>query len=146
MAACKPKKGMDRQESVKRFFFDAGDQNNHATEATRICASCPIREDCLHEAVTLRITDGIWGGAGTSRRRALRRAWREGKYGQAEHAHFKQLDGKPLTRVDRQALAAYGPDATHGSRETYARGCRECDACAAAASLYSVSKTIGVKL
>jgi len=89
------------------------------------------------------MSDGIWGGAGTARRRALRKAARQNLYDDAAEAHFASLDGHRLTSEQKELLASYGDNAKHGTRETYARGCT-CEPCATAASLYSISQTIGV--
>lgn len=43
-------------------------------QAWRICASCPVRADCLDHAVDHRETHGVWGGLGERQRRKLRRA------------------------------------------------------------------------
>lgn len=42
--------------------------------ARRICADCPVREDCLIVALR-RNEDGIWGGLNIKERRALRRSY-----------------------------------------------------------------------
>ena len=52
------------------FFPPVGDP---ATEARRICASCPVRGQCLAYAVTADEPFGIWGGSGLRERRSLRR-------------------------------------------------------------------------
>lgn len=30
--------------------------------AKRVCATCPVRTECLDHAITHRETDGVWGG------------------------------------------------------------------------------------
>ncbi len=41
--------------------------------AKRLCASCPVRTECLIEALDQRIEWGIWGGMTERERRALLR-------------------------------------------------------------------------
>lgn len=47
-----------------------------AQEAKRICASCPVKGDCLRyaeaETVGGRVLDGVWGGLSFRQRRSLR--------------------------------------------------------------------------
>lgn len=42
-------------------------------EALSICASCPVRAQCLDYAIRNRETYGIWGGATPEQRRRMRR-------------------------------------------------------------------------
>lgn len=42
--------------------------------ARRICATCPVKDECLEYALTERIDHGVWGGASErERRRILKR-------------------------------------------------------------------------
>jgi WhiB family transcriptional regulator, redox-sensing transcriptional regulator len=42
--------------------------------ARRICADCPVQEECLAYALDYRIDHGVWGGTSErERRRILRR-------------------------------------------------------------------------
>jgi WhiB family redox-sensing transcriptional regulator len=42
--------------------------------ARRICADCPVREQCLEHALRHRIDHGVWGGCSErERRRILKR-------------------------------------------------------------------------
>jgi WhiB family redox-sensing transcriptional regulator len=50
------------------FFSDEGD----AGYALRICAGCPVSEECLAWAVATRATYGVWGGTTEEERRQLR--------------------------------------------------------------------------
>ncbi len=56
------------------IFFPPND--SPATEARRICASCPVRRQCLAYAVAADEPFGIWGGLTTEERRNLRRQLR----------------------------------------------------------------------
>lgn len=42
-------------------------------EARRICAGCPVRAQCLAEALDNRVEFGVWGGLTERERRALLR-------------------------------------------------------------------------
>lgn len=41
--------------------------------AKRVCMSCPVREDCLRDALSHHEPFGIWGGLNENERRALLR-------------------------------------------------------------------------
>lgn len=42
--------------------------------ARKICATCPVREQCLEHALVNRIDHGVWGGCSErERRRILKR-------------------------------------------------------------------------
>jgi WhiB family redox-sensing transcriptional regulator len=62
------------------FFPDEGDASS-AASAKAICATCPVRTECLEAALVRREKFGVWGGASEAerrrmirQRRALRRA------------------------------------------------------------------------
>lgn len=67
-----PAPAMDWQASAA-----CGGTNSHAfykakpSEAKAICAGCPVRAECLYDAVDTDVTDGIWGGYTRQERRAL---------------------------------------------------------------------------
>ena len=42
-------------------------------QAMRLCAVCPVREQCLEFALRHKQDDGIWGGMTGQRRHALRK-------------------------------------------------------------------------
>ncbi|TMK81786.1 MAG: WhiB family transcriptional regulator, partial [Actinobacteria bacterium] len=42
-------------------------------EALSICATCPVRAQCLDYAIRNRETYGIWGGTTPDQRRRIRR-------------------------------------------------------------------------
>jgi WhiB family redox-sensing transcriptional regulator len=52
-------------------------------EARAVCTTCPVRLECLAEALDNRLDFGVWGGMTERERRALRRrrpevqSWRE---------------------------------------------------------------------
>jgi WhiB family redox-sensing transcriptional regulator len=49
------------------MFPDGADQKR----ARQLCAGCPVRSDCLAEALDHRIEWGIWGGMTERERRTL---------------------------------------------------------------------------
>jgi WhiB family redox-sensing transcriptional regulator len=97
-AACK---GID----TRLFFPERGDDT---LAPKRICASCPVAEQCLDYAMTLNEKFGIWGGASERQRRALRRV------------RNVEIAPKPIP---------------HGTSSGYGRGCR-CRSCTEARAAY----------
>ena len=55
-------------------FFPVSPKPEFAEPAKRICAACPVREQCLAWALDAGVTDGIWGGLTEGERRELRTA------------------------------------------------------------------------
>jgi WhiB family redox-sensing transcriptional regulator len=53
------------------FFPDAADWVD--PRAGRICAVCPVKDDCLDYALRNPSLDGIWGGTSEEERRKMRR-------------------------------------------------------------------------
>lgn len=129
------------------FFPTLDDTDNHGRQAKAICATCPVRTDCLVDALQRNEDSGIWGGAGEDLRRSLGRALTTCTHDPLEigcdvgcrwcgavRAHFAILDGERTAPVDRN-----GPGATHGRRVTYNRGCR-CGACCFAVQIYGAEQ------
>lgn len=56
------------------FFPDTEEESG---PAVAVCASCPVREECLEFALLTRQDDGIWGGLTETERRRLRRRRQE---------------------------------------------------------------------
>jgi WhiB family redox-sensing transcriptional regulator len=62
-----------------RVFFPEGDRLeviNKTNDAKRICASCPVRKECLDMALALKVKSdewGIFGGTTPAERREIRR-------------------------------------------------------------------------
>jgi WhiB family redox-sensing transcriptional regulator len=53
-------------------FFPVSE--SQAGEAKAICATCPVRDECLEFALETRPGDGVWGGlTPTERHRVIRR-------------------------------------------------------------------------
>lgn len=124
---------------VVRFTgFQTGAGDNHGREAKAVCAACPVRVQCLTAAVAGNEQFGIFGGAGGQQRRWLRQAYvTDGAelgpvWTAAMQLHFAQLDGQQVW-VNRN-----GPNAVHGRRSTFARGC-DCAFCCDAAAFAGVN-------
>jgi WhiB family transcriptional regulator, redox-sensing transcriptional regulator len=62
------------------LFFPVGTSGpalRDVAEAKRVCARCPVSEECLTWALDNGQTSGVWGGTGEDeRRRLLRRSRR----------------------------------------------------------------------
>jgi hypothetical protein len=56
------------------FFPERGDSDR---DAKRVCARCPVQQQCLQYALDNGIRYGVWGGKSERQRRALRRQARE---------------------------------------------------------------------
>ena len=55
-------------------FFPLSATDEAAAEAKAICATCPVREECLEFALETRPPEGIWGGlTPIERHRLIRR-------------------------------------------------------------------------
>jgi WhiB family transcriptional regulator, redox-sensing transcriptional regulator len=52
-----------------QFFFPRNGQGRK--KALAICATCPVRINCLNFAIQNLIYDGIWGGTTESKRKPL---------------------------------------------------------------------------
>lgn len=45
--------------------------------ARRLCRGCPVKGECLAEALSRAEVDGVWGGTTSAERRSMRAVWRE---------------------------------------------------------------------
>jgi WhiB family redox-sensing transcriptional regulator len=103
-------------------------ERGQGNAAKRICASCPVRSDCLRRAVDAGEEFGIWGGAGELTRRHLRNVLEddgEHAYSIEQQDHFDRLDEfATTTRQPVGPAVVFGIGATHGRKSTYKRGCR----------------------
>lgn len=57
------------QTDPEAFFPERG---SSARDAKSVCATCPVREECLEYALANDERFGIWGGLSESERRRLR--------------------------------------------------------------------------
>jgi len=53
------------------IFFP--DSEADAGPALSVCATCPVRNECLDWAIATRQHDGVWGGTTESERKRIRR-------------------------------------------------------------------------
>jgi WhiB family redox-sensing transcriptional regulator len=60
--------GNCRFEPPARFFPSDG---VGVEVAKRICATCPVKAECLEYALEHRIDHGVWGGASERQRRRI---------------------------------------------------------------------------
>jgi WhiB family redox-sensing transcriptional regulator len=58
-----------RTEAPDKLFVRGAEQNR----AKQVCRHCPVRTECLAEALDNRIEWGVWGGMTERERRALLR-------------------------------------------------------------------------
>lgn len=59
------------------WFGDSQDEDEeygdeHAEVAVRLCKECPIRTECLTQAITFHESSGVWGGMTANQRQQLR--------------------------------------------------------------------------
>lgn len=55
------------------WFPPVGNAKAKTKMARRICASCPVRAECLNYAIEGRIEHGVWGGLTKGERRKVMR-------------------------------------------------------------------------
>jgi WhiB family redox-sensing transcriptional regulator len=60
-----------RQVDPELWFPEKG--GDAGTVAKRICATCPVLDDCLEFAVLAGVRDGIWGGKAPDELRKIRK-------------------------------------------------------------------------
>ena len=68
-----------RGQEAALFFAPAHferkeEKDAREAQAKRICAGCPVQEECLEYALRIREPHGIWGGLNELERRAVLRA------------------------------------------------------------------------
>lgn len=68
-AACR---GQDASVFFAPAYFEKRDEKlAREAVAKSFCARCPVREECLDEAMRTRDPHGVWGGLNEMERRAL---------------------------------------------------------------------------
>lgn len=60
--------GLCAQTDPEEFYPDKG---GSTAVAKRVCAACPVQDDCLDYALTHREQYGIWGGTSLRERQRL---------------------------------------------------------------------------
>jgi WhiB family redox-sensing transcriptional regulator len=89
LAAC-------RNGDPDALFVQGAEQN----VAKRICRGCPVRYECLADALDNRIEFGVWGGMTERERRALlRRHPTVGSWKRTFEAAMQEQSRKELVRV-----------------------------------------------
>ncbi len=63
-------RGACRHVDPELFFPGQGED---ASAAKKVCAGCPVRDQCLAFALENGVKHGIWGGLSERERRRLRR-------------------------------------------------------------------------
>jgi len=59
------------------LFFPPAEDESLAMPAKKICAGCPVQQQCLQYALATNQTEGVWGGMSSGDRRRLRRRIRD---------------------------------------------------------------------
>lgn len=128
------------------FFTEREEgKSNVGHTAKKVCRACPVRKSCLTYAIEQHEEHGIWGGYGEKDRRYLNRKWNEREcdgWGWAwsdVNCSCSWCQALLEAVRDDTVFNSNGPNATHGLRVTYARGCR-CFPCKMAASKYSLEQ------
>jgi WhiB family redox-sensing transcriptional regulator len=89
-----------RQDDPESLFVEGAAQNR----AKAVCGGCPVRTECLADALDNRVEHGIWGGMTERERRALLRrrptvaSWRT-LLEAARAEHEQQFGREPLPRA-----------------------------------------------
>lgn len=74
LAACR---GSDAPEFFPEDFSPGPRREAALAAARRVCASCPVRADCLNHAVTWHEPKGVWGGLTAAERAVFAQHRRE---------------------------------------------------------------------
>ncbi len=69
--------GSCREEPPARFFPNDG---VGVDAARRVCATCPVKAECLEYALVHRIDPGVWGGTSERERRRILKRRRDAAY------------------------------------------------------------------
>lgn len=56
------------------LFFENNNEPYLVEQAKALCDKCPIRQECLDEALDTKALYGIWGGKTPSERKRIRRS------------------------------------------------------------------------
>ena len=84
--------GQCRDLDPDGFFVQGADQR----QVKALCAACPVRIECLADALDNRIEFGVWGGMPERGRRALLRRRRTGMATRGKLHQHNVLHGLPL--------------------------------------------------
>lgn len=89
-----------RRSDPDELFVEGEAQNR----AKAVCTGCPVRTECLADALDQRIDFGIWGGMSSRERRALLRR-------RPTVTSWRRLLEEARTEHDRQAGVGEGAGA-----------------------------------
>ena len=103
------------------FFPESGDP---VGPAKAICRACPVREQCLADALERGEVHGVWGGLSAKERRKYRR----------QHGLLRKPGGQPQP-INHGTNGGY-----HAHRR---RGQQPCDACSQAHIRYQQARREG---
>lgn len=103
------------------FFPESGDP---VGPAKAICRACPVREQCLADALERGEVHGVWGGLSAKERRKYRR----------QHGLLRKPGGQPQP-INHGTNGGY-----HAHRR---RGQQPCDACSRAHIRYQRARREG---
>jgi WhiB family redox-sensing transcriptional regulator len=90
------------RDSDPDLFFPLDSDIASEIEAKRVCRGCPVRSECLDDAVENGMQHGIWGGLNAKERRNLKRRTQ------------KMAAAEALRSEDRPTVS-----------EKYCRGCEQ---------------------
>jgi WhiB family redox-sensing transcriptional regulator len=86
---------MCQQSSPDELFVRGAEQH----KAKMVCAACPVRTECLAEALDNNIEWGVWGGLTERERRAILRK-------RPNVTSWRQLLETAMTEHERSAVTA----------------------------------------
>jgi len=85
-----------------KLFVRGAEQN----KAKQVCGACPVRTECLAEALDNQIEWGVWGGMTERERRALlRRRPQSGNHQQIRTDRLQPCRASPYAASTMQATA-----------------------------------------
>jgi WhiB family redox-sensing transcriptional regulator len=69
------------QEDPELFFpiGTTGPALQQLARAKAVCATCPVRTECLQWAIDTNVDQGVWGGLSEDERRSLKRRTARGR-------------------------------------------------------------------
>lgn len=123
------------------IFFPEVGGNKGAKQARRICATCPVKQPCLYDALSNNETMGIWGGMTYRQRLAYGNALGISRADPAYLARKAEMRAlgfvKPTFRNTRKqhGRCLFPGTKRCGARSGYVDGCRD-DMCFAADANY----------